>query len=75
MSVALLNADGVEGRCGTCGRRSRDKTGTCRSCREAAIPKLASLSTEHVIALAKATRHELERRQREILAALKEPKP
>lgn len=58
----------MEYACPECGRRTRDKQGRCGPCRRA-IPDLARYATVQVVALGKACRQELERRQKVIADA------
>lgn len=59
-----------EFRCPGCGRRSRDKTGVCSSCRWT-VPDLRRLTADQLKALAANIRDEVERRQRELAEVIK----
>ena len=59
-----------DGPCSRCGRRTRDKTGTCAACRTR-TPDLRRLATSQVAGIMAACREELERRRSELESALK----
>jgi predicted amidophosphoribosyltransferase len=59
----------AEGRCPTCGRRTRDVKGRCASCRRS-LPNLTRLTVEQVTGLIEQCRAELKRRRDEIDAAM-----
>jgi hypothetical protein len=68
--LAVVRQPGAETSCSRCGKRTRDVTGTCRSCREV-MPSLGRMSVAQLGALVEQAKAELQRRRDEVEAALK----